>query len=135
MASRRTVGGQGYFVVGDAAAVLDPSSSHGVLKALMSGMMAAHLIGRIYAGAEEERARAAYQSWGSGWFDHDRGHCEPCIVISISIPKETCLNLQLTRDEEQKSTGSVFGHPIRRGVVDRYGHTLYAYCKIITRLL
>ncbi|MBJ8205870.1 FAD-dependent oxidoreductase, partial [Bacillus cereus] len=35
-------GGAGYFLVGDAAAVLDPASSHGVLKAIMSGMMAAH---------------------------------------------------------------------------------------------
>lgn len=36
--------GPGYFLVGDAAAVLDPASSQGVLKAVASGMMAAHLI-------------------------------------------------------------------------------------------
>jgi flavin-dependent dehydrogenase len=36
--------GPGFFLVGDAVAVLDPASSHGVLKALMTGMMAAHLI-------------------------------------------------------------------------------------------
>ncbi|WP_430967356.1 NAD(P)/FAD-dependent oxidoreductase [Spongiimicrobium sp. 2-473A-2-J] len=35
------------FLVGDAAFVLDPGSSHGVLKAIMSGMMIAHLISRI----------------------------------------------------------------------------------------
>lgn len=34
------------FLVGDAAFVLDPSSSHGVLKAIMSGIMVAHLINR-----------------------------------------------------------------------------------------
>lgn len=32
------------FLAGDAAFVLDPGSSHGVLKAIMSGMMIAHLI-------------------------------------------------------------------------------------------
>ena len=36
--------GAGYIVAGDAAMVLDPASSHGVLKAIMSGIMAAHLI-------------------------------------------------------------------------------------------
>jgi 2-polyprenyl-6-methoxyphenol hydroxylase-like FAD-dependent oxidoreductase len=39
--------GAGYFLVGDAAMVLDPASSHGVLKAVMSGIMAAHLIGQM----------------------------------------------------------------------------------------
>ena len=32
--------GKGYFIIGDAAFVLDPLSSHGILKAIMSGMMA-----------------------------------------------------------------------------------------------
>lgn len=36
-----------WFLVGDAAFVLDPASSHGVLKALMSGIMVAHLIGQF----------------------------------------------------------------------------------------
>lgn len=35
------------FLAGDAAFVLDPGSSHGVLKALMSGIMVAHLISKI----------------------------------------------------------------------------------------
>ena len=34
--------GAGWFIVGDAAATLDPTSSHGVLKALLSGMTAGH---------------------------------------------------------------------------------------------
>lgn len=37
--------GPGFFLVGDAACVLDPASSPGVLKAMMSGMMAVHLGG------------------------------------------------------------------------------------------
>lgn len=56
--------GPGYFVVGDAAARLDPLSSHGVLRALMSGMMAAHVLGAP-DGAE------AYRGWLRTWFDAD----------------------------------------------------------------
>jgi flavin-dependent dehydrogenase len=36
--------GLGYFLLGDAAAILDPLSSHGVLRALMSGIFCGHLI-------------------------------------------------------------------------------------------
>ncbi|MEO6878090.1 MAG: tryptophan 7-halogenase, partial [Gemmatimonadaceae bacterium] len=43
--------GPGYLCVGDAASVLDPASSHGVLKALMSGMMAGHVITESARGA------------------------------------------------------------------------------------
>jgi flavin-dependent dehydrogenase len=67
-----TVAGPGYFLVGDAAAVLDPAASHGVLKALMSGMMAAHLIeSACRAGESEAHALLAYQEWLAGWFEAD----------------------------------------------------------------
>lgn len=39
--------GSGWLLLGDSGAVLDPLSSHGVLKAIMSGMMAAHLIASV----------------------------------------------------------------------------------------
>ncbi len=64
--------GSGYFAVGDAAVVLDPASSHGVLRALMSGMVAAHLSARVCRGElEEESAAASYASWLREWFEHD----------------------------------------------------------------
>jgi flavin-dependent dehydrogenase len=64
--------GQGYFLVGDAAAVLDPASSHGVLKAIMSGMMAAHLIAQVVCyDASESAAAQRYSDWIRLWFDHD----------------------------------------------------------------
>jgi flavin-dependent dehydrogenase len=64
--------GAGYFLVGDAATVLDPASSHGVLKAIMSGMMAAHLITRIvYHDVSESVAAQMYCDWIRCWFDHD----------------------------------------------------------------
>lgn len=69
--------GRGYYLAGDAAAVLDPASSHGVLKALMSGMYAGHLIaqhrlGRIGA----EAAAGLYRSWLREWFDRDADRLE-----------------------------------------------------------
>jgi flavin-dependent dehydrogenase len=64
--------GEGYFLAGDAAAVLDPLSSHGVLKALMSGIMVGHLIcgveGRRISEAD---GSATYSRWVSDWFRLD----------------------------------------------------------------
>lgn len=63
-----------WFMVGDAAATLDPTSSHGVLKAVMSGMMAGHLIAPVVRGeAPADGAAAAYQHWLSSWFAADAG--------------------------------------------------------------
>ncbi|RPH78775.1 MAG: FAD-dependent oxidoreductase, partial [Nitrospiraceae bacterium] len=68
----KTVAGPGYFLAGDSAAVLDPSSSHGVLRAIMSGMMAAHLAVRhLCFGAGAGDCAAAYQDWLTSWFQHD----------------------------------------------------------------
>ena len=65
-------GGPGYFLVGDAATVLDPASSHGVLKAIMSGMMAAHSITQIInAGQKEDNIILGYCKWIRNWFEHD----------------------------------------------------------------
>jgi flavin-dependent dehydrogenase len=62
----------GWYLVGDAAAVLDPTSSHGVLKAMMSSMAAAHLIAAVAAGAVgAESAAKDYHSWLAGWFNDD----------------------------------------------------------------
>ncbi|WP_394051777.1 NAD(P)/FAD-dependent oxidoreductase [Xanthobacter versatilis] len=64
--------GPGYFVVGDAAAIVDPASSHGVLRALMSGMMAAHVISNVLSGRVSERdGQHHYRAWLRSWFDHD----------------------------------------------------------------
>ncbi len=64
--------GPGYVCVGDAAAVLDPASSHGVLKGLMSGMMAGHVISRVSSGmASIVAATEAYNSWLREWFQAD----------------------------------------------------------------
>lgn len=64
-------GGPGYFLVGDAAAVLDPASSHGVQKAIMSGMMAGHSSQIMNAGQKEDNIILGYCKWIHNWFEHD----------------------------------------------------------------
>lgn len=66
------VAGPGWFMVGDAAATLDPTSSHGVIKAIMSGMAAAHLIAAVLDERTPGEATAvAYHDWLAGWFSAD----------------------------------------------------------------
>lgn len=68
----KSVAGPGYFLAGDAAAVLDPSSSHGVLRAIMSGMMAAHLaVEHLRHEADASLCAMHYQEWLSSWFRED----------------------------------------------------------------
>ena len=64
--------GAGYFLVGDAAAVLDPASSHGVLKAITSGILSAHYIAHVFGRRITElEAAQRYCDWISDWFEHD----------------------------------------------------------------
>ncbi|MCB4767728.1 tryptophan 7-halogenase [Ancylobacter sp. Lp-2] len=64
--------GPGWFMVGDAAATLDPTSSHGVLKGLMSGMMAGHLTAAGLTGKAPRAALPqAYHQWLADWFETD----------------------------------------------------------------
>lgn len=63
--------GPGWMLAGDAAAMLDPTSSHGVLKALMSGFMAGQTASAILAGGDEAAGLQAYRSWVEGWFATD----------------------------------------------------------------
>jgi flavin-dependent dehydrogenase len=62
----------GFFLLGDAAAMLDPSSSHGVLRAIMSGIMAGHLLDGCFRGdISEKMAAEVYKTWLRELFDHD----------------------------------------------------------------
>ncbi len=64
--------GLGYLCVGDAAAILDPASSHGVLRALMSGMMAGHVITECARGAVPATAAIReYHAWITNQFNTD----------------------------------------------------------------
>lgn len=63
--------GPGWMLAGDAAAMLDPTSSHGVLKALMSGYFAAQTATAFLADGSEAQGLAAYRAWVEGWFATD----------------------------------------------------------------
>jgi flavin-dependent dehydrogenase len=68
----RAAANRGYFIVGDAAVVLDPSAAHGVLRALMSGMKAAHAVKQVLAGVvDEEFAIQEYCEWVATWYQYD----------------------------------------------------------------
>ena len=67
--------GEGWFLCGDAGCVLDPSSAHGVLRAVMSGMMAGHLAAAVWSGKMgASDAAAGYREWFAEWFRHDAEH-------------------------------------------------------------
>jgi flavin-dependent dehydrogenase len=64
--------GLGWFLLGDAASVLDPTSSHGVLRALMSGVLASHLIESVACGRlSESSAIDYYVQWMNEQFHRD----------------------------------------------------------------
>lgn len=79
-----------HFLVGDAAAVLDPSSSHGMLRALSSGILAANCIAKIIRHGKNEAAVAGYAAWQRNWFWRDIGLMksflhESLVVSSLGI--------------------------------------------------
>jgi flavin-dependent dehydrogenase len=91
--------GAGYFLVGDAAAVLDPASSHGVLKAIMAGMMAAHSAAHVFARRLTEREAAErYCNWIKDWFEHDVARLTE--LYSIFEPPSGCARPAASAAEE-----------------------------------
>ncbi len=67
-----TLAGEQWVLMGDAAFVLDPASSHGVLKALMSGLQAAHGISACLQGrCSDAIAAERYAQWLRDWFNSD----------------------------------------------------------------
>lgn len=64
--------GPGYFLTGDAASIVDPLSSHGILKAVMSGMKAAHHSAAVLrGGVSPDAAASTYHDWFAQWFHQD----------------------------------------------------------------
>ncbi|MEM7531428.1 MAG: tryptophan 7-halogenase [Chloroflexota bacterium] len=64
--------GPGYFAVGDAAFILDPTSSHGVLRAIMSGIYATNLIIQSTHGhVPADVLPAIYHDWMRTWLQTD----------------------------------------------------------------
>jgi flavin-dependent dehydrogenase len=70
--AKKTAGDPGFFLIGDAACMLDPSAGHGVLRAIMTGIMASDLIFNIINNnIFPQYAYHQYHHWLSNWFMHD----------------------------------------------------------------
>jgi flavin-dependent dehydrogenase len=68
----RPSAGPGYFLAGDAAWVLDPASSHGVLFAFMSAMAATDAIVEILRSPQDhDHVQARYSTWTEDWLSRD----------------------------------------------------------------
>jgi flavin-dependent dehydrogenase len=82
----RECAGPGYCLLGDAACLLDPSAANGVLRAIMSGIHAVHLIA---AGGEGARgplqAADEYQRWIGEMFDRSTDGLEKALHESDRI--------------------------------------------------
>jgi flavin-dependent dehydrogenase len=65
--------GRHHFLVGDACAVLDPSSSHGMIRALSSGILAATCISEVLRQGFRNYGRVVqgYCTWQRKWFQKD----------------------------------------------------------------
>lgn len=63
--------GRDFFICGDAAGMIDPCSSHGVLRAMMSGMMASYQAGQALGGTDRQLCAHRYQRWLGDWWDAD----------------------------------------------------------------
>jgi flavin-dependent dehydrogenase len=62
----------GLLLAGDAAGVLDPASGSGVLRALVTGTVAARAVADVRLGRlPEQHVVAAYRRWLSAWFRAD----------------------------------------------------------------
>jgi flavin-dependent dehydrogenase len=85
--------GSGYFIAGDAAGVLDPGSAHGVLRAMMGGIFAAHLSASVIKLPRSAAATATtYTEWLGKSFAHDmsmlRAMYGPAFQAGVSRRRE-----------------------------------------------
>jgi flavin-dependent dehydrogenase len=66
------VAGSGYFLLGDAAGVLDPVSSHGVMRAVMAGMFVGYRLDAVHKRViTEDDATEDYSRWHNAFFERD----------------------------------------------------------------
>lgn len=69
----RECAGPGYFLLGDAACLMDPSAANGVLRAVMSGIYAIHLVTGVKNGViNRGEAALEYKRWIGQIFDSAR---------------------------------------------------------------
>ena len=68
----RRLAGPNWFLAGDAAATLDPTSSRGVLKSIMTGIMSSHSAdAALRDKLTPAQAASSYHQWLLDWFERD----------------------------------------------------------------
>jgi len=83
----RECAGPGYFLLGDAACLIDPSAANGVLRALMSGIYAVHRITAVKHGMETPRQAATeYKRWIGAIFDGSIGALAKAFNYNDPVP-------------------------------------------------
>ncbi|WP_080583339.1 NAD(P)/FAD-dependent oxidoreductase [Bradyrhizobium elkanii] len=67
-----TCSGMGFFIAGDAAFRVDPAAGHGILRAMMSGMMAAYQAAQmIRKNICPDHVSRLYRGWMAEWWERD----------------------------------------------------------------
>jgi hypothetical protein len=109
--------GPGYFLTGDAASIVDPLSSHGILKAVMSGMKAAHHSAAVLRrGVSPDAGANDYHTWLARWFRQDHSRLGELYSAISGIPTHDLLQsrrpaamaLDLVRPKTTES--AIFGN-------------------------
>lgn len=73
------------YLVGDALMTFDPTSSKGILKAVMSGIYAAYLLACIKTGQlEKQQAMACYQEWGTDFFKKELAGIKQLLPVEMA---------------------------------------------------
>lgn len=88
--------GERCFRVGDAAFRVDPSAGHGVLRAIMTSTLAAHLAVSVDEGAiAENRGKEAYNNWIRHWFNADTSRLRTLQASAIRASNDPIQELDL----------------------------------------
>jgi len=98
--------GPGFFLAGDAGAVLDPASANGVIRAIMSGMTAARRVLKIIAANASEGAETAeYTRWALDWHKRDEHRLAKLYLNSFRFPPKARGMANLTNLDSKASAG------------------------------
>jgi flavin-dependent dehydrogenase len=101
----RECAGQGYYLLGDAACLMDPSAANGVLRALMSGMQAVHLIRAADQGRiEPSEAAAQYRVWIARLFEGTYSERHPAQARNALVVFQSSDEATITSAESWNTT-------------------------------
>lgn len=110
-----TAAAAGLFLVGDAAGLLDPACSHGVLRALLSGLEAARAIaGSAHGQIAEAAAGARYTGWIATWLQRDAEELAKLYAAMPTPPTQHASARRCRRFTSPSIHASYSTDPVRR---------------------